>query len=168
MRWVLHVCVLVCALCIGGAAQAQRVPKDFKLELTAGPIHEYMATQVNKVTIIANGQTQLYAWDSPYGQLPAETVQLKKKAVRSIYKALAKARVFDFKDTYINYQIAGGDVSTLKMTAGGKTKSIRVANLRLEDFKDLIFTINKHLPVQRWILTRPMVSDDGEFPQVQR
>lgn len=168
MRALLCFCVLLGGLAFSGAAQAQRVPKDFQLELTAGPIHGFLAAEVNKVLIEANGRTQLYAWKSPYGDLPADTIQLNKKAVRAIYKALTQARVFEFKDRYINFKIAGGDVATLKLTADGKTKAVRVANLHVDDFKTLIFAINKQLPVRRWIVTRPMVSDDDEFPTVPR
>lgn len=172
MMWFARIALLVFAMTVAPTAMAQKVPKDFKLDLLAGGVHQQepgAELDTNKVSISADGTVSFNRWISPYGDLPASQVKLGKKQMRSIMKALKKYRVFDFDDTYINYRIAGGDTSQLALISGGKTKSIRVENLLVEDFKALIYAINDVLPPQRSILTTAMISNDRDtYPVVPR
>lgn len=153
-------------------ALAQKVPKDFSLSLLAGTIHQNepdAELDTNKVSIGADGSITFNRWISPYGDLPSSDAKLSKKQLKKVYKALIKYRVFGFKDNYFNYRIAGGDVAILTVTANGKTKNIQVGNIVVEDFYAMLDQINDVLPLQRWILTMAMISDDRvKYPVTPR
>lgn len=151
---------------VASAEQPTTVPGDFRIELTTGSVHGFLADETNRITVDASGKVTMGAWDSPYGKLPADHLTLGPGEVGAILYALDKARFWELKDDYSDPRIAGGDGSTISAVAGGRSKSVRVENMRVRDFDAILDAVNKYLPTERWLLHRAMFDD--QFQQADR
>lgn len=161
--------LIVCCLglfTVASAEQPTTVPGDFRIELSTGSVHEFLAEQTNRITIDASGKVAMGAWDSPYGQLPADHLTLGPEEVGAILAALERVRFWDMKDDYSDPRIAGGDASSIAAVAGGRQKSVRVENMRVRDFDAVLDAVNQFLPTERWLLHRAMFDD--QFQQADR
>jgi hypothetical protein len=118
--------------------QSVSVPPDFEITYASGPLHADWGGGVN-VTVQANGRVTEKEQTQPArrGVRPDEkvtTYTITKDEVKRLYAQVVACRFFELKDRYWNEKIRDGGSQSLRVTAGGKSRTVTTYYYTVEQF----------------------------------
>ena len=138
--------------CTPAWAETATVPADFKLRLTSASLAPPRdPPDIQWVEIEASGAARLSEYRRGGKALPATTLKLTSKDVAQIYQAIVQQKFFELKPEYRDPNVQGGDQAIMRVTANGKTHTVRAANIRVNALDAIARTVNAALPADRAI-----------------
>lgn len=143
---------LLIACSTTGPVMSQSFPDDLSIELSSAPRMPGYPLGPESIFISPNGTVELSVMDAEGGTLPAMTTEIDNAGRARIYNAIMENDFFGLKDKYESPAVLDGDYALLKITANGKTHSVRTINMRVNAFDRIVIIINREVPTERRII----------------
>jgi hypothetical protein len=135
--------------CDNVAPGAVTVPDDFTLVYRGGPVQaSFGITTITKLN--ASGQASIETIRNR-GMKKEQTVnqwQVSKQAVQRLYANVLACRFFDLDKSYWNRRVMDGSVSSMDVTAGGKTHRVIVHHYPVTRFSSIVGALNTALEIR--------------------
>lgn len=128
------------------------VPNDFSIIFRSGPQSRSRGGSSNIITITATGQvTDKTVFHGRRSQSAGEpsNLQLPEPAIGRIYATVSACRFFELSDSYSNNKVRGGSISSLEVTANGKTHNVSVRHYRVTRFQSISSVLHEMLEEAR-------------------
>ena len=131
------------------APERLSVPDDFSLVFRSGPTHADWGT-TTITTVNASGLATLKEVRRAKGRGgPREEKstdrQISKQAIRRLYASVVACGFFELDKSYWNRRVMDGSVSSLQVTAGGKTHNVVVHHYPVDRFRTIVAALNEAL-----------------------
>jgi hypothetical protein len=125
------------------------VPNDFSLAFRSGPTHADWGT-TTITTVNASGLATLKEVRRAKGrggprEEKTKERQLSTQAIQRVYASVVACGFFELDKSYWNRRVMDGSVSSLQVTAGGKTHNVVVHHYPVDRFRSIVSALNDAL-----------------------
>ena len=126
-----------------------KVPEDFAITFRIGPVQaDRGTTTITKVLASGHATVEAAGWSRPGHRRTVETTkqrQLSALDLQKVYATVLACGFFELNQSYWNKNVVDGAVSSLDVTAGGKTHSVVIHHYPVTRFATIVSAVNEAL-----------------------
>ena len=150
-------CVLLLACRANGQGIPASMPSDLRVEAMVGGVAPWSVT---RSLIIEPDGSAFYVATRP-GEIGGAPIEKREFSVSTsdidtLWSEILRTEFFSLNPDYTDEHVQGGSVAALTITAHGRTHNVRIQNVSLARFEELISALNAVVPDDlRLVYTAP-------------